>query len=292
MQTNASIRIAVASFVLVAGLLPISAPAKEVYLEQVRTALMLRASRCSTCHVDNDPVLWTDDGLNYYGQRLKSIEGGSSEPLSNRMILLDRPPQDSDDPNATVALPPVGDDGVQLGPNSDADGDGIENWVEILAEANPGDPDDKPSENRIKRVRYVMSCKICHTGNNLPGKIGREANPHNEFGELLAVTDDPTDRKKRVSPADRRSAAERVQILRRIAVNSHVKPEGERATYWERLRLMYLPVDPDRPTNKKRLMNLRKHVIAQKSERRRDPTLGVPKEGHEIGFVRAAEGLD
>jgi len=291
MQVILSNRIAVVAVVLAAWLMPAPASAKEVYLEQVRTALMLRASRCTTCHIEKDQVFWQDGGLNYYGQRLKGLEGGASEPLTNRMLLLDRPPRD-DDPNATIALPPVGDDGVQLGPNLDVDGDGIENWVEILAEANPGDPDDKPSENRIKRVRFVMSCKICHTGNNLPGKLGREANPHNEFGELLAVTDDPTDRKRRVSPSERRSAAERVPILRRIALNEHVKPDGERATYWERLRLMYLPVDPDRKTNKKRLMKFRKHVIAQKSERRRDPTLGVPKEGHDIGFVEAAKELD
>lgn len=291
MSNRFNFRIGLGLFVLSCGALPEMAQAKERYLEQVRTTLMLRASRCVTCHIKLDPALWEDEGLNYYGQRLKSVEGGSSS-LADRMLLLDRLPNDDDDQNKTVSRPPVGEDGEQLGPDLDVDADGVPNWVEILAESNPGDKKDRPSDKRIERVQQVVSCKICHTANHVPGAIGRAANPHNELGELLALTDDPDDIKKRVTADERRSAAERVPILKRIAINKRKRPDGDRATYWERLRLMYLPIDKEKETSKKRLMSLRKQIIAQKSKRRRDPSLGVPKEGHELGFVEDAKGLD
>lgn len=261
--------------------------AKERHLEQVRVALIARAAHCSTCHLDKDQTFWEDGGLNPYGLRLRAL--GSGDSLADRIVRLDRK-KDDDDNNPATQIPLA--EGEEATPNNDVDGDGVPNWVEILAESNPGDKENKPSQKRIERVEQVVSCKICHEQINVAGKIGRSANPHNDFGDILALTNDPDDNEARVEADRRRRAAERIPILKRISFNKRKKPKGDKATYWERLRLMYLPTDESAKTSEKRLKEMRKQAVLQKNRLKRDPTLGIPEDHHVLGFLEDAEELD
>lgn len=242
---------------------------------------MSRAARCATCHVSNDAAAWNGPGLNLYGQRLGEL--APDDALADRMAAMERGPSASDS----------GDERKRKQQDQDIDGDGVPNWIEVLALANPGDAKDVPKQNRIERVRRVVSCNICHDQTNLPGKQGLDANPHNAFGELLSETTTEKKAKPDTSVEDRRRMAERIPILTRIASIKRKKPKGSKATYWEKLRLMRLPADKEDNPSPEGLKKFRKRAASQRSARKRDPTRGMVDPAHNNeGFLQDAEKLD
>ncbi len=259
---------------------PATASAKPRHLEQVRTALVVRAMRCASCHVSNDAADWTDGGLNPYGARLREIAEGDS--LAERIARLDRGPA-PDDGDA---------DRTRREKDRDIDGDGVPNWVEIIAGASPADPASVPSAKRIERVERVVGCTICHSETRIPGKQGLDANPHNAFGKVLARTLDTPDA-KHLPNAELRSQAERLPILKRIALSRKTRPPHSKVTYWEKLRLMRAPADPDDNPDPAHVKRLRKRGAAQRSMRKRDPTRGLDVDAHPMdGFLEDIQPLD
>ncbi|MCB9857879.1 MAG: hypothetical protein H6818_19525 [Phycisphaerales bacterium] len=255
--------------------------AKERHLEQLRVALISRTARCATCHTSNDKKDWEGAGLNIYGKRLSEVSPGDA--LADRIALLEHGPGSTD----------AGAEAARKKQDQDIDGDGVPNWVEILARANPADPKNKPAPERIERVERVVTCNICHTQTHLPGKQGLEANPHNAFGLLLSET--TRDKKDAASGSgpDRHRAAERVPILKRIELTRKKKPKGGKATYWEKLRLMRLPADDDDNPSKESLMSFRKRAAQQRSKKKRDPTRGMVAPAHNNdGFLQDCTALD
>lgn len=254
---------------------------KERHLEQVRVVLIARAARCASCHVSNDKSEWEGQGLNIYGKRLGEISPGDA--LADRIAMLEHGPTSSDG----------GAEAARKKQDQDIDGDGVPNWVEILARANPADPKNKPAQARIERVERVVTCNICHTQTNLPGKQGLEANPHNTFGELLSET---TREKPGATPGterDKQRSAERIPILKRIELTRKRKPKGGKATYWEKLRLMRLPADEDDNPSKESLMSFRKRAARQRSKTKRDSTRGMVDPAHDNdGFLKDCVHLD
>lgn len=255
--------------------------AKERHLEQLRVVLISRAARCATCHVSDHKKDWENAGLNLYGQRLHEISPGDS--LGDRILMIEHGPTSSDNE----------EDRAKREKDQDIDGDGVPNWVEILAKSNPGDAKIKPPKGRVDRVKRVINCTICHTDTNLPGKQGLEANPHNAYGDLLSQTTDPKDVNANTPKAERQRKAESIPILKRIDMTKRRKPKGSKATYWEKLRLMRLPADDEDNPSAKSLKTFRKWAAEQRSKKKRDPTRGTADPAHEDeGFMQDAKHLD
>lgn len=263
--------------VAVLALLPAEAWAKERHFEQLRVVLISRSARCVTCHTSADGA-----GLNAYGQRLHALP--ADDALADRIAALE-------------ADPPAGASEAERAEKArdrDIDGDGVPNWVEILAGADPASAEHRPKPKRAERITRVVSCKLCHTANHLPGKDGVAANPHNAFGELLATTFDlPRRRRRPKTDAAVRAAAERTPILRRLVKIRKKRPRKSRATYWQKIRLLRAPADPDDNPTSKALKRFKKKAAHQRSKRKRDPTRGLDCPAHRAdGFLRDADGLD
>lgn len=255
--------------------------AKKRHFEQVRVVLISRAAHCATCHMSNDKSDWDGAGLNIYGKRLHEISPG--DPLADRILMLEHGPTSRD----------TGAERERRERDRDIDGDGVPNWVEILARSNPADAAVKPSEKRIERVRRVVSCKICHIDTNLPGKRGLAANPHNAFGKMLSETTGSKGGNGNATAAERHRAAERIPILKRIELTMRKRPKGSRATYWEKLRLMRLPADEADQPSPRALKSFRKWAAAQRSKKKRDPARGMIDPAHDNeGFLQDCKRLE
>ena len=252
-----------------------AARGKERHLEQVRALLVSRTARCTSCHTDADGKT-----LNAYGDRLAESTAGRS--LADRIVALDKePPLNATEATEAKALA-----------DQDIDGDGVANWIEIIAETSPADADDKPGPKTAERIEAVVSCKLCHTKTNLPGE-GLEAAPHNLLGKLLARTF--VRQKGKRSPRGKeaiREAAERTPILARLAEIRRKRPRGSKATYWERIRLLCPPADLNESPKLKPLTAFRKLAGRQKRKRTRDPNLGLDCKAHQAnGFLADAKRL-
>lgn len=253
------------------------AQAKPKHFEHVRTALIARAARCNTCHTDP-----AGTALNAYGEQLMGLgEGLELGERINRLAKIPVPQQPSDQA-------PVFSEKV------DADRDGVLDWVEILAGASPGDEKDKPDRERVERITAVVSCRICHQQVGIPGKRGLEGNPHNELGALLLKTfvvprGEPRPRNK----DDRMTAALRTPILARLKKVKRKKPKGSQASYWEQLRTLHVPTDPEDVPELAELEAFRARAKAQRKKSTRDPEMGVVCEAHPLaGLLLDAKGLD
>lgn len=244
---------------------------------------MTKSARCVTCHESPE-----GKGLNLYGQRLVILPIALN--WSERLAALEsEKPRDT---SKDRVLPPGMTDNQNAGPDRDVDGDGVPNWVEILAGSNPGNADDRPKKDRAASITEVVSCKICHTATGLPGE-GLEANPHNELGALLAKTYPKKQPRKPNSSEAIRLAAERTPILKRLVQIKTRRPKKSRATFWEKLRLLYAPADPASLPEMAEIKNFRKVIKAQRQPKTRDNTLGFEHSRHELdGFLLDAKGLD
>jgi glucan-binding YG repeat protein len=95
-------------------------------------------NKCVTCHLPSsvkDPASLEEFPHNRFGDRLRVL-GEELEDAGKKAKIPDR--------LAAVA-------------KEDADGDGIENEVELLAGTNPGDEKDKPDELRLARAQKSAS---------------------------------------------------------------------------------------------------------------------------------------
>lgn len=249
---------------------------KERHFEQLRVVLISRAARCNSCHTSAD-----GQDLNAYGQRLHALSQDDS--LADRIASLE-------------AGPRVGDSEakrVQKQKDQDVDQDGVPNWVEILARTNPADSEDRPKAKKVRRIERIVGCNICHEATNLPGEDGLAANPHNEFGDLLAKTYDLPRQSKPKTEEALRLAAERTPILKRLVKTKKKRPRKSKATYWQKIRLLHNPNDPEDNPKTKTLKRFKKQAAAQRSKRKRDPTRGLACEAHpSSGFLLDAEALD
>ncbi len=242
---------------------------KERHLDELRALLIAKAARCTSCHADPAGA-----ALNAYGQRLAKLT--PSKPLADRIATL----ESDRGPDPSGASEPADDDA------EDVDQDGVANWIEILAGANPADPADTPDAATAERIDAVVSCKSCHKQVNLPGG-GLKANPHNPHGALLARTL-PRVRGRRAPRGKEaiREAAEAIPILTRLALIRTRKPRGSRATYWEKLRLLHAPAEVSDKPDPKALAAFRRAAIRQKRKSTRDATLGLDTVAHPLdGFL-------
>lgn len=264
-------------------LLSAPAAAKERHLEQLRVLLMVRAAKCVTCHESPD-----GKKLNLYGQRLAILPIALT--WSDRIAALesDKPRDRSKD----RVLPPGMVDESATNSDQDVDGDGVPNWVEILAGTNPGKKNDFPGKKETSHITEVVSCKICHTATGLPGD-GLKANPHNELGMLLARTIPKRHASKPNSDAAIHLAAERTSILKRFELIKAKRPKRSRATFWEKIRLIHAPADADDNPKQDELQLFRKTCRAQKRRKTRDVSLGFENSRHKLdGFLLDAKSLD
>lgn len=256
---------------------PGAADGKERHFEQLRVLLISKAARCNSCHVGE-----AGQGLNAYGERLHALSQDDS--LADRIAMVEADPR----VGATES------ERLQKQKDQDVDQDGVPNWVEILAGNDPADAEDRPKSKKVRRIERVVSCTSCHEATNLPGKDGLAANPHNALGALLSKTYElPPRRAKPKTSEAVQTAAERTPILTRIAKIKKKKPRKSKATYWQKLRLLHSPADPEDNPKPKTLKRFKKKAAVQRSKRKRDPTLGLACDAHPAdGFLTDAEGLD
>lgn len=262
--------------VALAFAVPPRAGAKEKHFEQVRAYLISKAARCTSCHVGAQ-----SGELNAYGQRISALP--NDDPLADRIAAIES------EPSAAAG----DDERREAEKNRDVDGDGVLNWIEVLADTNPADAKDKPAPETALRIETVISCKLCHRATNLPGE-GLAANPHNELGDLLSKTYVKRSRAANPrSPDEARAAAERVPILTRLSMIRKKRPKKSRATYWHKIRLIHGPADSDDNPSREELQSFLKLVKRQKSRGKRDPNLGLDADAHKPdGFFLDAAQLD
>jgi len=257
------------------GLFATPAWAKEKHLEQVRVLLMAEAAKCTTCH-----TAVSGKELNLYGKQLADL--GRSESMADRMLKLEAdPPVEAKGEAKKKALAA-----------HDADGDGVPNWVEILAGTNPGDPNQAPVKQTVDKLEKVVSCTMCHVSVNGPGE-GLAANPHNELGKTLATTVVPKKGEKRpVGTEAIREAAERVPILQRLVKIKNRKPRKGNATYWERLLLRVPPADESVQPDAKELAELKRRQAKEKHKSVKQEDKGLAHKAHPLdGFLLDAKSL-
>lgn len=251
-----------------------SVSAKEIHFEQVRVLLISKAARCTSCHVTAEAI-----ALNAYGARLTAILPG--DPLADRIAALEAEPSFGQNESERK----------QSEADRDVDQDGVANWIEILAGANPGDRKDKPDPATVQRIERVVSCNLCHTATGLPGE-GLAANPHNALGKLLAKTYKiPGRRRKPQGKEAIQAAAERTPMLTRLSLIAKKKPRKSKATYWQKIRLLHAPTEPGDAPDRAALLSFKRKIRRQKRRKTRDPNLGLACEAHKPdGFLLDADG--
>ncbi|HKQ47682.1 MAG TPA: hypothetical protein VJZ71_06415 [Phycisphaerae bacterium] len=251
------------------------ASAKERHYEQVRVLLISRMASCVSCHTTA-----AGNKLNTYGERIAAQP--KSMPLADRIARLER--------DAKGGRKQNGDE--TAADDRDVDGDGVPNWVEILARKSPANAKDKPDAETAERIQSVVSCNICHKDGG-PGE-GRGRKPHNEFGELLAKTGrGAKGAPKAKDDREARKSAERVSILARLLQVRTKKPKGSAATFWQRLRLLHAPADAIDKVTPEEVKKLKKEIAAIKREKKKTPKRGLDCKAHRNdGFLLDGEGLE
>lgn len=252
-----------------------TASAKERHYEQVRVLLISRMASCTSCHATA-----AGKGLNAYGERIAAQP--KSMTLADRIARIER--------DAKGGRKGSGEESAAS--DRDVDGDGVPNWVEILARKSPANAKEKPDDETAERIQSIVSCNICHK-EGAPGE-GRGRKPHNEFGELLAKTAGGA--KGAAKPKDDREArksAERRPILARLSLIRTKKPKGSAATFWQKLRLLHAPADVKDKVTAKEVKEFKKETAARKRERKKSPKQGLDCTAHPLdGFPLDGEGLE
>lgn len=261
---------------MLAAVIAPAAAAKEKHLDRVRVLLISKAARCTSCHADPG-----GKQLNAYGRRLADLP--TDDPLADRIATLEGEPGFEDNEPQ----------GKRATPDRDVDADGVANWIEILAETDPSNGRDKPDAELAQRIEKTIDCRLCHTATGLPGE-GLAANPHNALGKLLAKT--YAKRRGRRPPRGKeavRAAAERTPILQRLSLARKKRPKKSKATYWQKIRLLHAPADPEDKPSAAALKAFKKQAARQKRRKSRDPNRGLACEAHGAdGFLLDAPGLN
>jgi hypothetical protein len=200
---------AVASLLLSGG-----AIGKPIHFEQVKSQLIASRIRCADCHVSRD-----DPTLTAYGKLIGDL--GAETPVADRV-------QETE-----TSIPTTAPDDVRqkAAGRVDVDGDGIPNWVEILAGTNPSQTDSRnPSHDRIDRV---VSCQLCHESAQSGGGDGDRA-PHNAFGKALRGLGP-----KSVGADDRANHP----ILPRLKSRERSDTDKDKIKDWDEVLLFHHPAD-------------------------------------------------
>ncbi|NOS99237.1 MAG: hypothetical protein HOP29_01265 [Phycisphaerales bacterium] len=193
------------------------ATGKPIHFEQVKSQLIASRIRCSDCHVSRD-----DQTLTAYGKLIGDL--GAGTPMADRVQ------------EAETSVPTAAPDDVRqkAAGRVDVDGDGILNWVEILAGTNPSQTDSRnPSHERIDRV---VSCQLCHESASSGGGDGERA-PHNAFGKALSG----------LGPKSGGGGNDRANhpILPRLKSRERSDTDKDKVKDWDEVLLFYHPADAD-----------------------------------------------
>lgn len=200
----------------VAWLMPVAlASGKPIHFEQVKAQLIASRIRCTDCHVGRE-----DSMLTAYGKLIG--EQGSDLPLTDRVQEIES------------SVPATAPDDVRqkAAGRVDLDGDGILNWVEILAGTNPSQTDSRNAMH--DRIDRVVGCQLCHESVASGGNAGERA-PHNAFGEAL----------KGLSPKSGGGGGERANhpILPRLKSREKADTDKDKVKDWDEILLFSHPAD-------------------------------------------------
>jgi hypothetical protein len=209
-----------------------SAAAKEGHLEDMKLALVETRITCATCHPDPEGRTLTD-----YGRRIADL--GAATSVQERVKEMERRPTE-----ATLKLDAEGERR-----RTDIDGDGVLNWVEILAGSDPSNAEDPPNRGKSPeftalrtKIETVVSCALCHVDAEVK-PIGADKAPHNPLGEALAKLAAP---KPGVRPAD----AAPPPVMTRFKSLENVDTDKDKARNWHEIVTFHSPTDAaDTPTD-------------------------------------------
>jgi hypothetical protein len=132
----------------------------------------------------------------------------------------------------------------------DVDGDGVANWVEILAGTNPSSPDESVATH--ERIQRVISCNVCHTSVSQYAAPGEDRAPHNAFGDALEELGDQGGARRGARRgrgreqnrgADRDGPSEPIEPrLKRLKGRD---TDRDKVKNWDEISVFHHPADPD-----------------------------------------------
>mgnify|MGYP002623643661 CR=1 FL=1 len=264
LQLTTTMRILLFLPVLAALIVVEAADAKPAYYQRVKLRLLMENVRCQHCHVTSD-----SDALNDYGKMISGVKKKDAA-FFERWLEAEREPSALDDEKEVK----------EAERRLDVDGDGVQNWIEILAGSDPANAEVKPDPAGSRsappiseRIAELISCKLCHIRTDAPAGPGRSRAPHNLFGIELAKLneEDPTSDSKARTGGWNRAADQPADILLRLESIGRHDADRDRISNWDEIRLFHHPGDrKDRP-NRMAVNTLR---AAERSGRPKDAGLG------------------
>ncbi len=143
-----------------------SANAKPIHYEDLKLMLVEQNIACTTCHTAPD-----SPELTAYGQRIAAV--GTDESMHDRVKTVEM----------SLSQTATEEERTSEESRMDVDGDGLANWIEILAGT---DPSSKSEKNELHaRIENTVNCHLCHESVNRFAGNREDRAPHNAFGKTL-----------------------------------------------------------------------------------------------------------
>ncbi len=225
--------------------------AKPIHFESLKFELITQNIRCTDCHTDSaGPTLTT------YGQHI--ADEGDDESIQARVRAFEGSP----------SLTASDEQKQQSSDRIDIDGDGIANWIEILASTSPSAGNDRNDTH--SRIERVITCKLCHESVAAFPQPGRERAPHNAFGESLKNHDSgKSDRQNRGSGKARRrrkkSSDTGDDILIRLKKSRRTDADKDRVKDWDEITTFHHPADKTDTPPRDLVKQLKKHLRSRRN---------------------------
>ena len=187
---------------------------KPIHFEDLKFTLLEENIRCTDCHGAAGQA-----DLTPYGKKIAEL--GPERSIQERLREME----------ATPSLQATEDQLEREAPRIDVDGDGIPNWVEILAGTNPSEPGGLTDHQ--ERIQRVVACTLCHLSVTAFGSTPEERAPHNEFGAALAKL------------ARQKSTDENQPILPRLERHRAKDTDRDKARDWDEITIFHHPAGAD-----------------------------------------------
>jgi len=260
--------------------------AREPYLQRLKLRLAMEQIRCVDCHVSS-----ASEELNAYGREI-ARHGDKDAPFFDRWLEAEEPVSSIDDEAAQK----------KAKQRLDVDGDGVPNWVELLAGSSPAEKKSvppQPEKERVtpmaERITEAIDCRLCHIRTDAPAGDGRSRAPHNAFGVELARLGELLEKRRLPrSTAEARGDTDYepapAHILARLAHLEKRDADHDGVRNWDEIRLYHHPAERDDRPDREKIRALREtagrpftkdeglgpHALEAPFNRREIPRRNVP----------------
>ncbi len=234
-------RIPLFLFAAVTTLLVCESHAKPIHFEDLKFELIRQNVRCSDCHSDAE-----DKPFTRYGQVI--ADEGATQSIQDRVREVER----------SLSLTASDEEKADAKNRIDVDGDGVANWIEILAGTDVSTAGDRTEQH--ERIERVIGCTLCHESVAAFPRPGVERAPHNAFGDALE-NPDPRRAKRRSGNS---SDTEDEDILERLKRSRRTDSDKDRIKDWDEVMLFYHPADKDDTPSRDLVKQFKQHLKDRK----------------------------